>query len=543
MGNKSLCIYCPFSNNTRIEKESTVLVDNILQDKIVVVKSSSIDNEKDNELIKINKNLILIQKFFRKIMSRKIFSKNFSENLFAIKNSENKYSKISIYDFINIINFDIKSLLSEKIGITSLEKINLSSILNNFQNIPSKQILNVSKVALIQLDPIYNKTQNNNSEYYWGQWNFNYKKHGIGILITNNEDLYLGTFKDNTIEGIGLLIINKKNIPPENKNDYLDNGLLKTYSLKHNQNQKHNSFNKKLDSNTKSNTFANCRNNSEALENKETYFKTLEDKNGNGMYNMNESANKSESLNKYNFEKEKNNKSNLSDYFKKMINLVSYPDDNNNYTEEENIFALDIYMGEFKNGMAEGYGRLFSKSGEWYIGNFKNNKKDGDGEFYFPDGSHYTGSFKNNMYDGIGKYFFRDGSHYSGEFKENKFNGKGIMAWNDGRVYNGIWEKNKMVGNSSHMWSNGDIYEGMYKNTIKTGKGIYYWDQSKFYEGQFLNNKFNGIGEYNYEDNVVKGDWKLGKLNVIKEISKKNLSMLDQISLNNTDFINKKMDL
>jgi hypothetical protein len=286
-------------------------------------------------------------------------------------------------------------------------------------------------------------------------------------------------------------------------------------------------------------------------------------KNGSNILNENLLKQKMESETLINFinnsEQEKNYESKMSDFSKKMVSFLKSPKkieknnntnnkidnniNNNNFEKKENLgnqnelnhqrLSCDIYIGEFKRGIAEGYGRLFSRSGEWYIGYFKDNKKHGEGEMHFSDGSFYIGIFKNNVIEGEGKYFFKDSSHYSGNFKDGNFCGKGKMAWNDGRKYNGHWENHMLSGLGMHMWANGNIFEGMYKLNIKSSKGVFYWDQSKFYEGDFLNNKLNGKGLFNKGDYLLKGAWKFGKLTLVSNIRLKNGSFtFNEFNLN-----------
>ena len=488
MGNKLNCGFCPFGNEIPLDMSES---------KFFGDEPNSVKSTRFNNFDNIKSKIISLQKFFRNLKSLKILKKKFLEKLvFKLNSNETKISQIFRSNFLYYINNDIKNILTDKIGITSLETINLFYIMDNFKNIPSDKIFNDLKIYKVHLEPIQ-LISKNFSEFYWGEWNLNYKKHGFGILVTSKEDFYLGTFKDNNIDGVGLLIINNKNIPTENPPKF--NGKR----------EDSNSSTNKVNT-EKTNIYSNIISSNLKNYSEKTNF---EDKNINDLKPNHENS----------LEINKNYQSKISDFSRKMINFMNNPSDKNNIDENSEINKLtcDIYIGEFKRGVAEGYGRLFSRNGEWYIGYFKNNKKDGEGEIHFSDGSFYIGNFKYNNIEGEGKYFFKDGSHYSGNFKDNMFNGKGKMAWADGRMYNGFWENNEMIGKSMHMWNNGNIYEGIYKNNVKAGKGIYYWDKIKFFEGDFVNNKINGNGFYNFEENTLKGDWKFGQLKFIKEIISK----------------------
>lgn len=567
----------------------------------------------------LNKSANTIQVNFRKLKSLKVLGDNYLEKLKNLAAKENfEISEIPKKDFIAKIDYEIKEILTNKIGITSLEKTNIHYITHNFKNIPSDKILNDLKIFRIQLDPVFISNLNNvgktpSNELYWGEWNLSYKKHGFGFLISTKSDFYLGTFKDNVMDGVGLLIINNQNLPKtegykiNNNNNNQNNksqshknvifnkdpkqiDFMEKQKLLDNENNACNTsiINTNLDNTVNSNTNQNSYNKArtDSLYQKETFYKTIDEKNlnelcnnykNNGFNNANRNPNsnnykemenqlkqkmESESLAKFlnPSEPEKIYESKMSDFSKKMVSFLRSPknanfinNNNNNDIEnpkinktnknemsgkhhnlenefsdnEQNDFqsqslSCDIYIGEFKRGVADGYGRLFTRTGEWYIGYFKNNQKQGEGELHFPDGSFYIGSFKNNQIEGDGKYFFKDGSHFSGNFKEGKFSGKGKMAWSDGRKYNGLWENHALSGQGTHMWANGNIFEGNYKLNAKSGKGVYYWDESKFYEGEFLNNKLNGRGLFNIGNYLLKGGWKFGKLSFVTDVNMKN---------------------
>lgn len=584
-----------------MDKEESILVlegkfseQNILSLRTLKTKASL--EEKAN----------LIQMNFRKLKSLKILANRFLEKLTNKATPENtKIYATSKKNFIHNIETDIKNLLSDKIGITSLEKTNIHFIIHNFKNIPREKILNDLKIFKIQLDPVIITNKNQDSEIYWGEWNLNYKKHGFGLLITTKQDFYLGTFKENVIDGVGLLIINNQNISIDNNlkeiiyqklnqnvnsrnknqnNNTISNKNHSNFTLKNETNIKDNDIkNDENPNNLKNNndnnvnknfTFQKTNNNSqinfnldnsensiynqnsickargESIYQKNTHFKTFEEKNLNEFYlsklneNKSKLKNDNEAFLKFvdSSEIDKNYVSKMSDFSKNMIKLMSFPQKQNNtdnknydtdyYSQEEKdenksynqttILSNDIYIGEFKKGVADGYGRLFMRTGEWYIGYFKNNKKEGEGEIHFVDGSFYIGNFKNNCLEGEGKYFFKGGCHFSGNFKNNHFCGKGKMAWNDGRMFDGIWDNNNLSGRGTHLWSNGNIYEGNYKQNIKQGKGAYYWNESKYFEGDFLNNKINGKGYFNLENHVLKGGWKFGILNFVNNVKQKN---------------------
>jgi hypothetical protein len=74
------------------------------------------------------------------------------------------------------------------------------------------------------------------------------------------------------------------------------------------------------------------------------------------------------------------------------------------------------YEGYFKNGLPNGYGKMFyPATGCIYFGEFKDGKEDGMGTLRWPDGQGYTGEYKNGKPKGTGFSIGR-----KGEFRINK---------------------------------------------------------------------------------------------------------------------------
>ena len=206
-----------------------------------------------------------------------------------------------------------------------------------------------------------------------------------------------------------------------------------------------------------------------------------------------------------------------------------------------------IYVGGFKNNLADGIGRQEEPDGSWWEGEVKNDLLNGRGVWVYEDGSKYEGQFVDSMPNGLGKYIDDYGSISEGEFKNFKLSGKGIFInWNgdtykgnfidgfldgegffsksDGTEVSGIFKKDYLNGQGiwkfengdvakgnfkmdlldgfgTYTWSNGDKYEGQFKNGKKHGKGKYKEKNGYIYEGNWLNDERNGYGEYTYENN------------------------------------------
>lgn len=87
----------------------------------------------------------------------------------------------------------------------------------------------------------------------------------------------------------------------------------------------------------------------------------------------------------------------------------------------------EIYQGDVLDDIKTGYGKLWSKEYSYY-GNFRNNKFEGEGLLeYNSDKLYkmYIGNFKEGKKDGFGKEIYMNGEYYVGYFKNDLKNGKG----------------------------------------------------------------------------------------------------------------------
>jgi len=155
----------------------------------------------------------------------------------------------------------------------------------------------------------------------------------------------------------------------------------------------------------------------------------------------------------------------------------------------------DYYDGDWKEGKFEGQGRFVLRAtGISYHGQFIQGLKDGYGVEERGDGSKYEGHFKEGQKHGKGLYKWAIGERYEGEFIENKMYGNGTYSWNDGTVYVGEWKDNKLYGNGLLIEGNGGRYLGSFKNDKKEGYGVYTWNDGWIYRGNWKNGVQNGIG-------------------------------------------------
>ena len=109
----------------------------------------------------------------------------------------------------------------------------------------------------------------------------------------------------------------------------------------------------------------------------------------------------------------------------------------------------DLYIGEFKNGIMNGNGiiystkyegkflngeysngKLYYENGDYYIGPFKKGKKEGEGKEYYKNNKlKYEGKFVDDKYEDVkGKFYYENGEVYEGEFQKGIIFGKGCKT-------------------------------------------------------------------------------------------------------------------
>ncbi len=103
---------------------------------------------------------------------------------------------------------------------------------------------------------------------------------------------------------------------------------------------------------------------------------------------------------------------------------------------------------------------------------------------------HYLGEVKDGKANGGGVGIWDTGGVYKGDWKENKRHGQGNYKWKDGHVYEGTFVNDTRDGNGTYIWSSGEKYVGEWKNNKRNGKGVLYdKDNNIQFEGEWLNDK------------------------------------------------------
>jgi hypothetical protein len=198
------------------------------------------------------------------------------------------------------------------------------------------------------------------------------------------------------------------------------------------------------------------------------------------------------------------------------------------------------YVGEFKDGDANGQGTFIWADGAKYVGEYKDGNENGQGVFTSADGSKHVGAYKDGKGSGQGTFTWANGDRYVGEFKDGKRNGLGTFSWADdgakyvgefkddskfgqgtftldGNKYVGEFKHGKRNGQGTHTWANGAKYVGEYIDGKRNGQGIYTFSDGSKYVGEYKDGKPNGIGmEFDPKGVVVRsGRWADGIFSMI----------------------------
>ena len=138
-----------------------------------------------------------------------------------------------------------------------------------------------------------------------------------------------------------------------------------------------------------------------------------------------------------------------------FISCISYaqsnlPPCNGNFSGpcfgSQELTGGEIYVGQFKDGKANGQGTYIYADGEKYLGQFKDGKANGQGTNTWTNGDKYVGQFINDNRTGQGTYTFANGNKYVGQFKDNKYDGFGTLYNSDGSIrQQGIWKDDQFV--------------------------------------------------------------------------------------------------
>jgi len=173
----------------------------------------------------------------------------------------------------------------------------------------------------------------------------------------------------------------------------------------------------------------------------------------------------------------------------------------------------NVYIGQFKQGIANGIGKFITKSGNKFEGYWIDNKLDGFGNIFIEKSEQfYSGELKKGTFCGIGKFINRNNVEYQGEFNEGKMEGIGCLTYKNKKEYKGEFKEGNKEGYGIMKWLTGEKFEGEWKNdSLKFG--TYSWANGNLFLGNFDNDYIEGRGTfYNAALGTIEtGMWKCGK--------------------------------
>jgi len=197
----------------------------------------------------------------------------------------------------------------------------------------------------------------------------------------------------------------------------------------------------------------------------------------------------------------------------------------------------DLYIGNWKDGEKEGEGILIYKDGYRYEGSWRKDCFHGKGKYTWKDGREYEGDWANDNRNGTGKIKYPDGRIYEGKWNDDEKQGDGVLTLANGDKYEGSWANDVLQSVRKIYYANGDIYEGeaQVKSFKKHGEGVMTYKNGDQYHGSWENDKRHGSGrEISLNGKrVFKGVWKegvmIGEVLMIDENGKKYIAEWKEI--------------
>ncbi len=212
--------------------------------------------------------------------------------------------------------------------------------------------------------------------------------------------------------------------------------------------------------------------------------------------------------------------------------IINYLKDNNNLKsyklEGFNKYIFDdesFYIGNWKNGMREGKGKLFDKNNNLiYEGDWIKDKKEGIGKQIINEQYYCVSEFKNGFSNGKIEFYNKSGLMvFKGNLDHNKERCFGKILLKNNYYYEGDFINSKRTGNGKiYNKDNILLYEGVFINGKIEGKGRFNYSQGYYYIGEWKNGQRNGLGKlyYNNGELIFDGKWENNIVNDIgKEIS------------------------
>ena len=123
--------------------------------------------------------------------------------------------------------------------------------------------------------------------------------------------------------------------------------------------------------------------------------------------------------------------------------------------------AGGVYEGAWAGGRPQGEGVL-RRAGEEYTGAFNSGQPEGRGRLVRVDGSVYTGAFRRGAPDGEGELVEVDGRRHAGTFRRGEKHGRGRVALGADAVFEGWYCRGKRDGRGVTTSPGGERLEARY---------------------------------------------------------------------------------
>ena len=137
-----------------------------------------------------------------------------------------------------------------------------------------------------------------------------------------------------------------------------------------------------------------------------------------------------------------------------------------------------VYVGEFVNGLPDGFGTMTFNNYDEYEGQWTAGEMEGHGIYRFYDKvadkckNKYEGGFRNSKFNGLGKMEYSNRTFYCGEWVAGKRNGYGKLWYPSGDLLYGKWQ-NDEITTGVFEFADGCKYVGGFKNFKFSGFGVF----------------------------------------------------------------------
>lgn len=128
------------------------------------------------------------------------------------------------------------------------------------------------------------------------------------------------------------------------------------------------------------------------------------------------------------------------------------------------------YIGQWSNGKTEGVGKMIYVDGESLEGIYANGEPVKAIKHY-KNGDIYDGEWREKMRNGYGEYKWIVGDRYVGNWEHGNLHGNGTYYWSDKRTYVGNWVNHNQEGFGIFEWPDGHKYEGNWQHGKRHGQG------------------------------------------------------------------------